>query len=78
MTWSNATLVSCSLCAACFPILVQGQRSDELPARRASQAAILGILTGERARKQASDEGEGKRPDAEWALGVEWTLRMMS
>ena len=56
----------------------QEQRSDELPTRRASQAAILGILTGERARKQASDEAEGKRPDAEWALGVEWTLRMMS
>ena len=55
-------------------------QSGEQPARKASQAAILGILTGERARKQAS-EGAGaddKRCDAEWALGVEWTLRMMS
>ncbi len=49
------------------------------PSRKASQAAILGILTGERARKQSSDAStDGKRCDAEWALGVAWTLRMMS
>ena len=54
--------------------------SGEQPARTASQAAILGIITGERARKQASDGAgtDDKRCDAEWALGVEWTLRMMS
>ncbi|MBL8631586.1 MAG: hypothetical protein JNM40_00070 [Myxococcales bacterium] len=55
-------------------------QSEGTPARSTSQAAILGILSGERARKQASDANgsEDKRCDAEWALGVEWTLRMMS
>ncbi len=54
--------------------------SDAQPeSRKAGQAAIYGILTGERARKQASDaNADDKRCDAEWALGVEWTLRMMS
>jgi hypothetical protein len=56
----------------------QEVQSGEPSTRNASQAAILGILTGERARKQASSDGDDKRCDAEWALGVEWTLRMMS
>ena len=55
-------------------------QSGEQPARKASQAAILGILSGERAKKQSGDGAgsQDKRCDAEWALGVEWTLRMMS
>ncbi|MFO0620970.1 MAG: hypothetical protein U0745_06215 [Polyangia bacterium] len=54
-------------------------KSEGSPARSAGQAAILGILSGERARKSSDGNGsEDKRCDAEWALGVEWTLRMMS
>jgi hypothetical protein len=54
-------------------------KSEGTPARSAGQAAILGILSGERARKSSDASGsEDKRCDAEWALGVEWTLRMMS
>ncbi len=61
------------------PSPVSTENDAQPEPRRAGQAAIYGILTGERARKQASDaNSDGKRCDAEWALGVEWTLRMMS